>query len=206
MAKTDKRMIDRVAGMIYALDVVKTKGVEALEKDISFRRITYMPLEVDNETVNTIMEKVFTNIYNSYGVAMLKVLNEKFGFGGKRFYIVQEEFNNVARDIATTDHYGELLYTFRDYAEEYNRRYGKDGIHFDLDKIEEVDTLNKRSYGQGVNMTEVQTTLHQYGYHDAANFLAELMQGGQPMKSTSEKQLPGQMCFEDYPGLIPEEG
>ena len=177
MAKTDKRMIDRVAGMIYALDVVKTKGVEALEKDISFRRITYMPLEVDNETVNTIMEKVFTNIYNSYGVAMLKILNEKFGFGGKRFYIVQEEFNNVARDIATTDHYGELLYTFRDYAEEYNRRYGKDGIHFDLDKIEEVDAINKRSFGQGADIHAVELLLAENGFKDAAEFLIEYMGG-----------------------------
>lgn len=175
MAKTDKRMIDRVAGMIYALDVVKSKGIETLEKDISFRKITYMPLEVSNETVNEIMEDVFTKIYNSYGVAVYKVLNEVFGFGGARLKRFTEEFNLVVKDIATTDNYGEMLYTFGDYAKEFNEKYGLD---IDLDKIEEVDALNKRSYGQGVNMTEVQITLHQYGYHDAANFLAELMQGG----------------------------
>ena len=38
--------------------------------------------------------------------------------------------------------------------------------------------MNKRSFGKGVKMTEVQATLHQYGFHDAANFLSELMQVG----------------------------
>lgn len=201
MAKTDKRMIDRMSGMAYANEYVKKNGAEALEKHIEFRNATYIPLEISDEEANEAMERVFARIYNSYGVAVYKVLNEKFGFGGQRLHQFTDAFNEVVKDIATVDCYGEMLYTFRDYAEEFNRRYDL-GIY--LDKIEEVDAVNKKSYGSGVDMNAVQSILNEYGYHDAATFLKNLMQGTVPPKKI-EGQIAGQMEFKDYPGIMPEE-
>lgn len=136
-------------------------------------------MEVSNDVANEIMEDVFTKIYNSYGVAVYKVLNEVFGFGKERLNRFTDAFNEVVKDIATTDYYGEMLYTFRDYAEEFNRRYD---LGIDLDKIEEVDAINKKSYGSGADMSAVQNILNEYGYHDAADFLKNLMQGTVPPK------------------------
>lgn len=174
MAKIDRRMMDRMSGMAYAYEYAKENGLDALEKHMKFRNATYMPLEISDKKVNEIMDDVFTKIYNSYGVAVYKVLNEVFGFGGKRLHQFTNAFNEVVKDIATVDYYGEMLYTFEDYAREFNDKYD---LGIDLNRIEEVDAINQKSFGGGgANMVAVQNILHEYGHHEAAEFLKNLMQ------------------------------
>lgn len=178
MAKKDKElkaiMQYRFDGMDYALRIVKSKGVDALEKDLEFRKMTFTPLELSIDWVNDILHDVFTRIYNSYGVAVFKVLNETFGFGKERLHRFQKDFNATLNDIATTDNYGEMLYTFSDYAKIYNKKYDMD---IDMDKLETVEALNYENSNSGVNMRAVEELLSEHGFKDAADFLIEFMGG-----------------------------
>lgn len=167
-----RQMQDRVSGMIYALAYIKKHGLDAFEKELDFRGITYLQMEISTEKCNEIMEGVFTKIYNAYNVAVYKVLHDAFGFGKDRLHRFTEEFNEVVKDIATTDHYGEMLYTFSDYAREFNEKYD---LGIDMDKVEEVDALNKRNFCEGPNIHEIELLLHEHGFVDAAKFLVEYL-------------------------------
>lgn len=167
-----RQMQDRVSGMIYALAYIKKHGLDAFEKELDFRGGTYMPMEISTEKCNEIMEGIFTKIYNAYNVAVYKVLHDVFGFGKDRLHRFTEEFNEVVKDIATTDHYGEMLYTFSDYAREFNEKYD---LGIDMDKVEEVDALNKRNFCEGPNIHEIELLLHEHGFVDAAKFLVEYL-------------------------------
>ena len=137
-ANYKRQMADRVSGMAYAWNYAKKYGLDALEKELDFRRATYLQMEISTERCNEIMEDVFTKIYNSYNVAVYKVLHEVWGFGKDRLQRFTREFNEVVRDIATSDNYGEMLYTFGDYAKEFNEKYD---LKIDMDKIDEVDAI-----------------------------------------------------------------
>lgn len=171
-ANYQKKMEDRVSGMAYAYDYAVKHGLGALKKELQFRQATYLQMEVDTERCNQIMEDVFTKIYNAYNVAVYKVLHDKYGFAEKRLKEFTDAFNTVVSDIATTDCYGEMLYTFEDYAREFNEKYNMD---LNMDKIEEVDALNKRSFGQKADVHAIEILLHDHGFDEAAEFLADYL-------------------------------
>lgn len=158
--------------MVYAYDYAESHGLEALKKELQFRRATYLQMEISTEKCNEIMEDVFTRIYNAYNVAVYKVLHDKYGFAEKRLKEFTDTFNGVVSDIATTDCYGEMLYTFEDYAKEFNEKYG---MNLNMDKIEEVDALNRRSFGQKADVHAIEILLHEHGFGDAAEFLREYL-------------------------------
>lgn len=168
----DRRMEDRVSGMVYATSRIKEHGLDTFEKELEYRGATYLPMEISIEKCNEIMEGVFTKIYNAYNVAVYKVLHDVFGFGKDRLHRFTDEFNEVVKDIATTDHYGEMLYTFSDYAREFNEKYD---LGIDMDKVEEVDALSKRSFCKGPDIHAIELLLHEHGFDDAAKFLIEYL-------------------------------
>lgn len=171
-ANYQKQMYDRVSGMAYAYDYAVRNGLDALKKELVFRKATYLQMEISTERCNEIMEDIFTKIYNSYNVAVYKALIETYGFGKKRLHRFTKAFNEIIQDIATTDCYGEMLYTFGDYAREYNEKYD---LKIDLDKIEEVDALNKRGFGKGADPHAIEILLHEHGFDDAADFLVKYL-------------------------------
>ena len=72
-ANYQKQMVDRVSGMVYAYDYAVKHGLDALKKELQFRRATYLQMEIDTERCNQVLEDVFTKIYNAYNVAVYKV-------------------------------------------------------------------------------------------------------------------------------------
>lgn len=85
MAKRDRELRQimqyRHDGMEYALKIVEEKGIEALRKDLKFRKMTFMPLELSTEWINGLMQDIYRKIVNCYSVSVYKVLIEMFGFG-----------------------------------------------------------------------------------------------------------------------------
>ena len=179
MAKVDNRKLReihqyRADGMIYALAIVKTKGIEELEREVNFRKLTYMPIELNLEWTNNLMQDIFNKIYNSMNVVTFKVLNEVFGFGKERLHRFEEEFDKITSDLATVDCYGERLYTFEDYAKLYNEKYD---MQLNLDKVRLVDAVNESSINRGADMESVEKLLEEHGFKDAADFLKDYMKG-----------------------------
>ena len=100
MAKQkDKELLAYQNGLAKALEIVKGEGVEGLEKEIEFRRITFTPayistqkyLEWEKETTGYICESVCVLLFNC--------LIDEFGFGAKRLAKLIKRFNSYAENI-----------------------------------------------------------------------------------------------------------
>ena len=177
MAKKDKELRQimqyRHDGMEYALKIVKSKGVDALEKDLLYRKMTFVPLELDAEWINGLMRDVFSRINNSYIVMTYKTLAEVFGFGKNRLHIFKDEFNKNVDGIATVDNYGLMYYKFSDYGRIFNsERYD---MEINMDELIKVDTLNEENLGSGKVLNEVKNLLEEHGFDSAVEFLKEYM-------------------------------
>ena len=65
--KMSKEMEWRTQGMIYALNIAKKDGVEALEKDIRQRGFLRAPLSYSNKQLEEFWEFLSKNLYASAG-------------------------------------------------------------------------------------------------------------------------------------------
>lgn len=171
MAKQDKKIMQyRIDGMMYAYDVVKNKGIEELEKDLKWRRAKFVPLEISAEQIKEALDEICTRVYNSTQVAIYKVLHDIFGFGKRRLKRFERGFNETCKDLQTLDAYGERMYCFEDYAEEYNEKYELDidmSVVKTLDGLTESDMENHKR----ADVNEIKKLLADHGYQDAAGFL-----------------------------------
>lgn len=179
MAKKDRELRQimqyRFDGMAYALKIAEEKGIESLRKDLEFRKMTFIPLELSVEWINGLMHDIYTKIINCYGVASYKTLIERFGFGKKRLHIFKDGFEENVKDFSTVDGYGFMLYTFEDCAKEYNSKYE---MGIDMEAIEEGDANNQRALNaNSVDINYVIETLEQYEQFEAAQILGEIIGG-----------------------------
>ena len=179
MAKKDKELRQimqyRFDGMAYALKIAEEKGIDALRKDLEFRKMTFIPLELSVEWINGLMFDIYRKILNCYSICSYKTLIELFSFGKKRLHIFKDGFEENVKDFSTVDGYGYMLHTFEDYGKEYNEKYE---MEIDLEAVADGDTNNQNALGAGkTDINYVIETLRQEGYFESANFL-EMTIGG----------------------------
>ena len=82
--KINDYMNGRNEGMAYALKIAKEQGVEALEKECEFRRVTNIPSQVSTKACNIAIEKIKLNTIDTIQILSIATLADEFGFGKKR--------------------------------------------------------------------------------------------------------------------------
>ena len=179
MAKKDRELRQlmqyRFDGMAYALKIAEEKGIDALRKDLQFRKMTFIPLELSVEWINGLMHDIYKKIVNCYSVGVYKVLIDNFGFGKKRLHFFKDSFEETIKDFATVDCYGLMLHSFGDYAKEYNEKYE---MGIDLEAVADGDENNQKALNANSDdIYNIIDTLKRYEYFDAAQFLEETMGG-----------------------------
>lgn len=92
MAKNDY-MTGRNEGMLYAYNYAKEHGLDALEKEIKFRRITNLPIPVDKKAVDEFILNVKNQTTDTFIVLLAATLHDEFGFGEKRVQRAIDRFN-----------------------------------------------------------------------------------------------------------------
>lgn len=92
MAKNDF-MTGRNEGMLYAYNYAKEHGLDALEKEIKFRRITNLPIPVDKKAVDEFILNVKNQTTDTLMVLLAATLHDEFGFGEKRVQRAIDRFN-----------------------------------------------------------------------------------------------------------------
>ena len=92
MAKNDF-MTGRNEGMLYAYNYAKEHGLDALEKEIKFRRITNLPIPVDKKAVDKFILNVKNQTTDTFMVLLAATLHDEFGFGEKRVQRAIDRFN-----------------------------------------------------------------------------------------------------------------
>ena len=84
MNSRNKEMQARTEGMAYALRIAKEKGIEELEKEIKFRNLTGISLNVSRKDLNTASERIKSMTLDTFTILTVAVLHDEFGFGETR--------------------------------------------------------------------------------------------------------------------------
>ena len=172
MAKRDKDYENRMAGYILAYNMVKEKGIDALEKDIKLRNILHVDVKVNGKTLredyNLIARKTVMNIMSS----ALWALHDTFGFGRKRLMRYKEAFENVVKDVCDLDYLGERYVRLEDFAVELNERYN---LGIDVECVAACqDVYDKRDPEyRSCKIDRVLQELRNGGYKEAAEFIEQ---------------------------------
>ena len=109
MSSRNKEMQARTDGMAYALRIAKEKGIGELEKEIKFRNLTGIPLNLSRNDHNKASEKIKEMTMDTFTILTVAVLHDEFGFGEKRCQKFIDRMNQKAEcmidDFCTWDDY-----------------------------------------------------------------------------------------------------
>ena len=170
MAKKDSGFELRMSGMLYAYQIAKEKGLEELEKDIKMRGILRAPLAYSKGDIDSFLEYLKTNFYNSIMSVACIALEDTFGFKKVRLKRFKEAFAKATTNMMDLDYIGENYVTLEDYAVYLNEKY-------DLDVEVEVVSVcqeNANSAHPDYHMVKAERLIEimrEDGYEDAAAYL-----------------------------------
>lgn len=110
MAKRDKEYELRMQGMLYALEIAKNNGVEALEKEMKMRGVTRAEITCKEEDVRKMYQMMSQNVYINMLTVVCWTLKENFGFGKQRLQKLKTAFDANAQIIQDLDYMGQPQY------------------------------------------------------------------------------------------------
>ncbi len=171
-----------VAGMATALKILTeakslNEGYCNLCKTISRRKNVPMPMQVPEETLQSLFRELGERILNTYSVTSCIVLHDQFGWGGKRLAQYMDYVRQACDALRSVDTFGESYCTFTDYAKEFGEKYKKDGLRFEMEIIEHVDELNDAGKDHRIEKEAMLTWLYEHGHVEAAVDFQQFMDG-----------------------------
>lgn len=171
MAKKMTREMEwRSQGMLYAYNVAKTDGVEALEKDIRLRGFLRAPLTYTEKELNEFWHELSKNLYSTMMTVTCMALHDSFGYGKKRIKAFKEKFDKITETANNLDYLGDHYVTLADYAEYLNEECDL-GIDTERVAIAQESYDEKSESYHAANIEEVLKVLRDGGYEDASEFL-----------------------------------
>lgn len=100
MAKSDRKLHEaRMAGAAWLMNVIKTQGMEAAEKELKTRGAMFVPLEVNQKQLDESVYKIKLNTIDTILIMSCMVLRDEFDFGQKRLDRFCERFNSKTEAI-----------------------------------------------------------------------------------------------------------
>ena len=170
MAKTSKELQWRMEGMLHARNVVREKGIEALETEIKVRNFLKADLWAKKGEIEALHKTVSENVYVSMLTTVLFVLHDTFKFGKTRMDRMKSEFDKKIDDISNLDWMGEHYVRFEDYGRYLNEKFG---YEFDVDRVAALqdiqDEQDKRV--RKCDVDRLLKELKENGFKDAAAWL-----------------------------------
>lgn len=170
----DKFYEARMQGMIYAANLVKDKGIKALESDIKMRGIYKVPYTMTESQFNEFVRTIGEGSKNAVFAIVYVVLCEDFGFGEKRLNKFAKGFLKRFNEVFELDYMGNHYVTLTDYAVMMKEKYGS--LEMDIDRIQSEQDGND-SHNPGIRdhkwVDGIINLLNVNGYQDAAQYLTE---------------------------------
>lgn len=90
----------RREGMGYALKIAREKGLEGLEKEVSFRNISHVSITIPEAAFEEIIRRTKHQCIDTILLLSSLVLHDEFDFGTKRLARFVDRFNIKADCIA----------------------------------------------------------------------------------------------------------
>lgn len=175
MAKLDKDYKLRMEGYVQAFRFAKEHGLDELEKDIKRRGFYQIPVQISKKEVDNFIFKMSRTLTQTMQAVWLRVLNEKFGFGKKRLTIVRDEVSKATEMVFKFDYLGEHYVTLEDYAVGLNKKYDF-GLDVDLISASQDTCRQERENRRMANVDVLIQRLHEYGFHDASDWLERMVE------------------------------
>ncbi len=147
MGKIETYTKNRTEGLIWALDLIQKeqsveKGVEMLKREITFRRTTFIPLEIPAESIRECSTMLAKRLMNTLLIVFLKVFEDEFGWKTKRLQRLVELFGKYAGEFFDEDPYGDRYITLSDYAKYYREEHG---IEFSSEVLDELIAIEEQN-------------------------------------------------------------
>lgn len=174
MSKPSKEFEWRMQGMIYALNIAKKDGIEALEADIRKRGFIRAPLKFSQKEIDEFIEFMSKNLYVTAMTVWFMALNTEYGFGEKRLKRLKEVFDKLTAQAMDFDYLGNHYASLEDYAVYLNENYG---FGIDVEKVamcQETSTADQTRKHMA-DVDAVLNVLRDGGFESAAQFLEKKM-------------------------------
>ena len=169
MSKPSKEFTWRMEGMLYALNIAKKDGVEALEKEIKKRGFFRISIGLPQKDYDEILDFLVQNLHNTYKTVAGITLRDTFGFGKKRLTDFEIAFDRKTRDATDFDYLGQHYVTLEDYATQLNEEFG---MHIDVDRVSKCQQCYKGEEAKEMaDVRELIKVLRDGGFEDAATFI-----------------------------------
>lgn len=183
----DKTFEWRMQGMIYAYNIAKKDGVEALGKDIKQRGLLNAPLKFTDKQIKEFWSQLSQNLYINMLTTMAYTLSETFGFGKIRLQRLEKEFDQNAQKAMDLDWMGEHYVKLEDYAIELNDKYD---MGLDVARIAACQDAQDHSanYTGRCKVDRVIEELTAAGYKEAAGYLAKKLGGTHETVAANERR------------------
>ena len=172
MARKDKDFDLRMQGMLYAFNVVKKEGIEALEKDIKTRGVLCTPLRYTKGEIDKFLEYLKTNFYHTMLSVSCIALEEVYGFKKTRLQRFKKAFMNVAERTLDLDYIGENYVTMEDYAVYLNEQYDL-GVDVEVVSVCQQNTNENNVMYHIPKVERLVEIMRQEGHQEAADWLEE---------------------------------
>lgn len=172
----DKEHEWRMQGIMYALDIARSGGVEALEADVKKRGLTKAPLNIKTKEVDNFVETISRNVYNNMLATFSYSLHELYGFGGERLKKLQEYVYKIVQDSMTLDYMGEHYVRLEDFAIEMNQKYNLDIDVSVVASCQDVQDEKEENMYHFAKIERIIEELMDKGYIDAAEYLKKRME------------------------------
>lgn len=163
----------RLDGFYRAYEIAKRDGIKALEKEVRFRKATAIPVNLDMNMCQQIINSSADKLNDMFKIIVLHVLNRKFGFGEIRLKRFLNEVYDLYHEVDRMDPYGYKMISYFDMYDFLKEKY-----HIDLNE-EYYKSLDAGAdeYNRGMKYHMAITTFYSWlngeGYIDAAEDLKE---------------------------------
>lgn len=166
----DKEWEARMQGMIYAYNIVKDGGKEALEADLRRRNFLKAPMKFTSKQLQEFYHEVTSNLYNNMMTGVLYTLHDKYRFGQKRLEDFKRAFDYNVKCTLDLDYMGEHYVKMEDYAIELNSKFGM-GIDIARVAASQDSYDEKDEKYHTCEADRVVKELREHGYPEAAEFI-----------------------------------
>ena len=156
--------------MLYAFNLAKEQGIDALAEDIKMRGVLRTPLTYSKGEIDNFLALIKNNMCNYIMAVACIALNENFGFGKVRLHRFKNAFAKATYDSVNLDYIGENYVTLEDYAAYLNSKYDLDIDASVVAVCQEHGNSNNGEYHMA-KIEKVIEMLRREGYEDAAEYL-----------------------------------
>lgn len=147
MGKIETYTKNRVEGLMWAYDLIRKeesleKGVDMLEREIRFRKATFIPLEIPATSIRECSTMLAKRLMNRLLIVFLKIFEDEFEWKTKRLQRLVDLFAKHVGVFFDENPYGERYVQLSDYAKYYREEHG---IIFTDDVLDEMLSVEEQN-------------------------------------------------------------